>query len=367
MNLAEDISLKRVSNLIVLFTLECTSMSEQGSIRSPTIRDVAKEAGVSAATVSRVINGSSGVSAEKSKRVQQAVERLGYRPNHLARDLSQGTAVDTVGVLVPQLADEFTGTVVTGIERELRKAGLHMLCALSHADPEDEEAALRVFYERRVSGLILVTPSLPDTKLLDYAHRKVPLVLINRRLPELAAHCIHIDNRRAGYLATDYLVSLGHARVVHIAGPLARQDARERLAGFTAALNDHGLERHEWRVLEASDFTAIAGEKAMRHLLQRGEPSAVFAANDLLAAGALVALRKAGLRVPDDVSVVGFDDRSITQLTQPPLSSIHYPMLEVGCRAARHLADLINKQEVTPLPLLTPRLVERSSVAPARK
>lgn len=331
--------------------------------RSVTIRDVAREAGVSTSTVSRVINGASGVRADKVRRVRDAVRRLSYQPNPVARDLPRRAAVHTVGVLVPQLADEFTGAVVTGIEQTLRENGLHMLCSLSHADPKDEEVAVGIFFERRVSGLILVTPALHDTSLLEFRDRRVPLVLVNRRLPELAAHCIHVDNREGSSLATRHLLELGHRDIVHIAGPLQRQDARERLEGFFSALTTAGIERDEARVLE-SDYTAEGGERAMLHLLERRNATAVVAANDLIAAGALVALRRKGLHVPRDVSIVGFDDRSVARLLSPALTTVRYPMHEVGRRAADHLVETISGASPSPLPLLVPELVQRASTAP---
>lgn len=327
------------------------------------MRDVARAAGVSASTVSRVVNGGAGVRSEKARRVRNAIAELGYRPNWLARELSLGAAVTTVGVLVPQLADEFTGTVVTGIERELKAAGFHMLCSLSHGDPHDEAGALSVFRDRRVSGLILVTTALSDNALLEEYGSGTPLVLVNHRLHEHADACIHIDNQRAGYLAARHLLDLGHRDLVHISGPLSRQDARERQEGFLLALEEAGLGRDPSRLVEAA-YNAREGERAMRRLLRRGLPSAVFAANDVIAAGAMVALREAGLSVPGDVSVVGFDDRTLARLLEPPLTTIRYPMEDVGRRAARHLIHRIRDEEAPPLPLLSPELIVRASSAP---
>jgi len=327
------------------------------------MREVARAAGVSVSTVSRVINGGAGVSPDKVQGVQRAIGELGYRPNWSARELSLGSAVSTVGVLVPQLADEFTGSVVTGIERELKRAGFHMVCSLSHGEPQDEAAALQVFRDRRVSGLILVTPSLSDNELLAEYQAGTPLVLVNHRLPEFADACIHIDNERAGYIAARHLLELGHRDIVHISGPLSRQDARARQEGFLRALEEAGLGRDAGRVVEAA-FTAEDGEAAMRRLLLRGRPTALFAGNDVIAAGAMVALREAGLGVPQDVSIVGFDDRTLARLIAPPLTTIRYPMEDAGRRAARHLVQRVRGEAADPLPLLPPALVVRASTRP---
>lgn len=328
-----------------------------------TMRDVARAAGVSVSTVSRVVNGGAGVRGEKTRSVERAIRDLGYRPNWLARELSLGAAVSTVGVLVPQLADEFTGSVVTGVERELKRAGFHMVCSLGHGDPRDEAAALQVFRDRRVTGLILVTPALSDNELLNEYAAGTPLVLVNHRIEELAEACIHIDNEQAGYLAARHLLELGHRDIVHISGPLSRQDARARQEGFQRALEEAGLERDAARVVEA-DYNAREGEAAMRRLLRRGRFTALFAANDVIAAGAMVALREAGMSVPGDVSVVGFDDRSLAVLLEPPLTTIRYPMEDVGCRAARHLVQRVRGEAVDPLPLLPPTLIVRRSSGP---
>lgn len=329
-----------------------------------TMRDVALLSGVSMSTVSRVINGGAGVSEEKVRSVERAVQELGYRPNWSARELSLGSAVATVGVLVPQLADEFTGSVVTGIERELKRAGLHMVCALSHFDPQDEAAALQVFRDRRVSGLILVTPALTDNELLAQYAAGTPLVLVNHRLPEFTEACIHIDNEGGGHMAAHHLLELGHRDIVHISGPLSRQDARARQEGFLRALEEAGLGRDPDRLVEA-DYNAREGELAMRRLLRRGRPTALFAGNDVIAAGAMVALREAGLSVPGDISVVGFDDRSLALLLDPPLTTVRYPMEDVGRRAARHLVHRVQGEKAEPLPLLLPSLIVRSSTTSA--
>jgi LacI family transcriptional regulator len=332
--------------------------------RELTIHDVARLAGVSPATVSRVITGRASVSAEKAIRVRAAIDSLGYRPNPFARGLL-GHGTSTVGVLVPQLEDEFYGKIVTGIESALRANDLHMLCSLGHDRPSDEQAGLDIFRERQVDGLILLADRVPDSTLIGLAEQKVPVVLVNRFLAELGPHCLRLDNVHGGLTATNHLLELGHRRIAHITGVLARPGSRERHEGYRLALLNAGIERDDNLVVEG-DFSEDGGRAATERLLKRTDFTAVFAASDRLALGVLSALSEAGLRVPKDVSVVGYDDRSIARFTNPPLTTLHYPMLEMGFQAAEHLIALIRGQEPTALSQMQATLVVRASTAPAR-
>ncbi|MDX2006187.1 MAG: LacI family DNA-binding transcriptional regulator [Meiothermus sp.] len=326
-----------------------------------TILDIAREAGVSPATVSRVLNGTAGVRADKAERVRAVIARHNYRPNPFARGLL-GQQTGVFGVLVPQLEDEFYGKIVTGVERELRREGMHLLCSLGHDDPGEEAQALELFRERQVDGLILLADQIDDAAILRQMEQRVPLVLINRLIPELEPHCLRLDNVRGGYDATRHLLDLGHRRIAHIAGPLERPGARERLDGYRTALREAGLEPLEWLVVE-SEFSEDGGYLACKRLLGRGEFTALFAGNDQLALGAIAALREAGLEVPATVSVIGFDDRTLARFCFPALTTLHYPMLEMGARAARHLLALLRGEGPPALSRLRPELVVRSSTS----
>lgn len=335
-----------------------------------TIIDVARAAGVSPSTVSRVLNGTTRVDAEKAARVHSAVADMGYVPNAFARSLL-GHAGRSVGVLVPQLADEFYGRVVTGIEDGLKQGGYQMVCSLGHDDRKVEAEAIAMFLETRVAGLVLVSDHVPVRDILTLARGGHPIVLINRVIPELTAHAIRIDNVYSGALATRHLLEFGHTRIAHVAGSLSRTGARERLEGYHLALRDHGIERDDRLVFEG-DFTEEGGREAVARALaaralQSSDFTAVFAANDRMAAGAIAAIRKAGLRVPDDLSVVGFDNSAISRFTFPTLTTVDYPVTSMGRQAADHLLHLIAGDDPPPLPLIQPRLVERDSTsAPAR-
>jgi LacI family transcriptional regulator len=330
-----------------------------------TIIEVARAAGVSPSTVSRVLNGTTPVDPDKAARVHEAVARLGYVPNAFARSLL-GHAGRSVGVLVPQLADEFYGRVVTGVEDALKGGGYHMVCSLGHDDRAAEAEAVAMFLETRVAGLVLVSDHVPERDILALARARHPIVLINRFIPELSAHAIRIDNVFSGALATRHLLALGHTRIAHIAGTLGRSGARERLEGYHLALRDQGIERDDRLVFEG-DFTEEGGREAVARALRSADFTALFAANDRMAAGAIAAIREAGLGVPADISVVGFDNSAISRFTFPALTTVDYPVTSMGRRAAEHLLQLIAGTDPPPLPLIQPRLVERDSTgAPAR-
>jgi LacI family transcriptional regulator len=333
--------------------------------KTPTIQDIAREAGVSAATVSRVINGTRQVEPIKRQRVLDVIEHHQYRPNPFARSLLQKTS-RTIGALVPQLEDEFYGKIITGLESELRTHGFHVMVSLGHDDETVEVEALEAFRERQVDGLILMTQRLSDAALLNLSRQRVPIVLVNRQLPELEPHCVRLDNVSGGAQATRHLLGLGHRRIAHITGNLQRLGSRERLEGYRQAMHEAGLPRDEQLVVEG-DFTEESGQAATQRLLARGAFSAIFAASDRLAVGAFLALHKAGLDVPKDVSVVGFDDRSIASFVIPGLTTMHYPMLEMGVAAGRHLISLVRGETPAALHVFEPGLIVRGSSAAVKR
>jgi LacI family transcriptional regulator len=324
-----------------------------------TIQDVAKAAGVSPATVSRVMTGSAGVKSDKAARVRAVIEQLGYRPNPFARSLSQKSS-RTIGVLVPQLADDFYGQIITGVDRELRLHGLQLHIALAHNNPEEETSALTNFAERQVDGMILIAHHISDQTLLGLKARRLPVVLINRSVPELSNHCINLDNVQGGFEATQHLLELGHRRIAHISGDLEIAGARERLEGYRMALRDAGIEPHEDWLVEAS-FSEEYGRHAMQRLLARTQVSALFAASDSLAVGAMIAAREAGLRLPQDLSIIGFDDRNFARYVSPALTTMHYPMLEMGISAAQHIIAQLREEPISRLERFQAHLVERAS------
>lgn len=339
---------------------------ESQTTRETSITDIAREAQVSPATVSRVLNGTARVNTDKAARVMEAVNRLNFRPNSntFARNLLAGK-LRAVGVIIPVLHDEFFGTIITGIEERLRARGVHMLCSLGQENGAEELAALETLLMGRPDGLIVFADWLPDAALIELEVSGVPVVVLNRSIPELARHCLRLDNIQGGELATRHLLDLGHTRVAHITGSLDRLDVRERYAGYHAALRAGG-----GVIDDALELTGVwaeeieGGRAAVKRLHQRTSFTAVFAANDWLALGAVQGLRDLGLRVPEDVSVVGFDNRRVTELSAPAMTVIDFPRLQMGQLAAEHLLAILDGSPAPPLPLLTPRLLVRDSTAP---
>lgn len=327
------------------------------------IHEVARLAQVSTATVSRVLNGSAAVSGPVEERVLRAVEALNYRPNKFARGLA-GNLSDCIGVIVPELTNPFFGTLVQGIEEAVRAHGLQLTVATGNRSAEQERRATQWLGSHSCDVQILWTTAMSNAELLEQAGR-VPSVILGRLVPELAQRCVYLDDRVGSQLATRHLLSLGHTRIAHVAfAPYREQDWVARSAGYRRALEEAGLPVLPELMIEAGGFDEESGRRATETLLDRGEPfTAIFAGNDQIAAGVLLALRRRGLRIPEDVSVVGFDDVPVARFLYPPLTTIHQPVVAMA-QAAVDLALASTSghapREVTHK--FTPSLVVRESV-----
>lgn len=323
-----------------------------------TIRDVAREAGVSVATVSRVLNSSGPVSPGTRKRVEEVAEDLEYIPHGGAQSLIT-RRTGNLGIILPDLYGEFFSQLIRGIDQATRAAGYHVLLSSSHADRVELEAALRAM-RGRVDALILMSPDNAPDELLKGVPKGLPVLLLNTDEGGAApVDTLNVDNRGGAYAAVRHLLSLGRTRVGLIGGTLSNHDARERRDGYRAALSDAGVEEPEaWEV--AADFTKAGGQRAARELMALADPpTAVFAANDSMAVGALSAFREAGVRVPEDVALVGFDDVPITRYVTPPLSSVRVDLPRFGERAVERVMEMLEdpsshqpRHEVVPTELV---------------
>ncbi len=330
---------------------------------STTIRDVAREAGVSVATVSRVLNGVGPVSATTAERVRQVIARLEYVPHGGARSLTT-RRTRVVGVVLPETYGDFFSEILRGVERVARPAGYHLLISASHSDSAETEAVLRTLHGR-IDGLVLMMPGPGSRGLFRSLPRRVPVVLLNGRG---GGHpTLRVDNRRGARLAVDHLLALGHARVALIAGPEGNADAAERRQGYRDALAAAGLPADPGLEL-AGDFREESGFAAGRELGRRvPRPTAVFAANDAMAIGALAGLRASGLGVPEDLSLVGFDDIPTARYLKPALTTVRVPLAEVGGRAVERLLLALDAGS-PPAPadeVVAPTLSIRESTQPA--
>jgi LacI family transcriptional regulator len=295
---------------------------------SVTLAQVARAAGVSASTVSRILNGTAQVSHEKREAVERALSQLNYRPNVLAQGLASGRTM-SVGVVTQDISSPFYGDMLRGIEQGLSGSGYMPIFADGHWSAVEESAAIDVLLARKVDGVIVLGGAVPDEYLRNVARTR-PLVVFGRTVPGIEGQCLKLDNEKAAYAVTRHLIEFGHRRIAHIAGPVAHRDARDRRAGYEAALRDAGLAVVPELVLEG-DFLEPSGFLAAARLFEGREMfSAIFAANDQMAYGARLALHRKGVRVPEDISLVGFDDLPSSTYTTPPLTTVRQPTFDLG-------------------------------------
>ncbi|WP_395621871.1 LacI family DNA-binding transcriptional regulator [Sphingomonas daechungensis] len=323
-----------------------------------TIRDVARRAQVSVASVSRVLNRLDNVSEETRARVTEAVRELGYVPHAGARSLSLART-NAIGVVLPDFHGEFFSEIVRGMDREASRRGYMLLLSNVHAGSEQSANAMRAM-RGRVDGLVILAPHLSEDELADAVPRGTPAVLINTRGDAGGHPGVRLDNAAGAEAVADHLASLGRTRIVHIAGAAGNIDAQQRADAFRAALQRRGV---AVQVIEG-DFLEESGEAAIEALLKAGESfDGVFAANDMMASGALQALNRAGLRVPEDVAVVGFDDVPLAR--HIGLTTVQVHIAELGARALDRLISILEgKEDPGGQELHKPELVIRSTTDP---
>jgi LacI family transcriptional regulator len=338
----------------------------------PTIKDIARETGVSTSTVSHVINGTRHVSDDLRDRIEAAMRELDYRPNALARSLRRGRT-EAVGLLVPDNANPFFAEIARTIEDRGFASGHSVILCNTDGRSDKERTYVDVLIGKQVDGIIILAAGVEDAAYLaEVARRGTPLVIVDRELPDLAADTILVANEEGGRAATEHLISLGHRDIACIAGPSGLSTARERRAGYLAAMRTAGIQVHQPWIVEAP-FQLRGGADAMGRLLSASAgpegrvPTAVFACNDLIAIGAIRAAREAGLSVPDQLSVVGFDDISLAEMVDPPLTTVRQPVSEIARLAIEHLLGWMESSETTRDPVRTvlpTELVVRATTAP---
>ncbi len=329
--------------------------------RPVTIEDIAREAGVSASTVSRVLNGSKRVADDKRALVMAAIEQHDYRPNMMARGLVGGRTM-TIGVLAQDIDSPFFAKIVGGIEQRLAETSYRPMLTTTKWDTENEEdiaRSLRIFLERQVDGLLVLGGRIPEEKLREIA-AQVPLIVVARRVAGLESQCLYVDNEGGAYRATRYLIGLGHRRIAHVMGTTGHPDAIDRLAGYRRALTEAGIAVDE-KLIFSGHFTETSGLEGVEELLSRGERfTAIFAANDLSAYGVMLGLFNHGYRIPHDVSVVGFDDQFLSAYTLPPLTTVYHPTTEMGVTATEGLLRILDGEQPM-LPQFSTDLIIRKS------
>ncbi|HAT30724.1 MAG TPA: LacI family transcriptional regulator [Janthinobacterium sp.] len=328
------------------------------------MKQVAEQSGVSTTTVSHVINNTRVVSADVRERVLAVIQDLRYVPSAVARSL-KNDRTQTIGMMVPNNSNPYFAEVIRGIEDACFKLGYNIILCNSYDDASKQVAYIRVLMEKRIDGLILVSSG-SDRELTRFlAGDQIPKVLVDREIAGVAADFIESDHELGGYLATRYLLELGHRAIACVSGPKDLLPSRDRVSGYLRALREGGV-KFRMNLLVHSDFTSAGGYAAFQQLLAlRERPSAVFASNDLMAIGGICAASEAGVRIPAQLSVVGYDDIALAAYSNPPLTTIAQPKQEMGALTARVLVERIRRLDA-PLrrELLRPALVVRKSSAP---
>ncbi|WAC63757.1 LacI family DNA-binding transcriptional regulator [Pseudoxanthomonas sp. SL93] len=328
-----------------------------------TIKDVAREARVSVATVSRALNGHENVAESVRQQVLATADRLRYQPHAAARSLSS-RRTQTIGVVLPDLYGEFFSELIRGIDQVARARRQHLLVSSYHGHPEEQGEALRAM-RGRVDGLLVLSPYTDRPGfLVDNLPSALPAVLINTHLPDSPYPALSVDNYGGATTIVAHLAQVGHGTIAFIGGPRDNFDARERLRGYRDALSQH---LGDAKPMEYDgDFSEASGYEAGKRILaERVRPHAVFAANDMMALGCLYAFNEAGVRVPDDIALAGFDDIPLARFVHPTLTTMRVSIAELGGQAMSRLLDTIDSdgERVAASSTLTPELIVRASSA----
>lgn len=327
-----------------------------------TIKDVARLAGVSVATVSRVINDSPKASEASRLAVQNAMDSLNYHPNANARALAQ-QSTETVGLVVGDVSDPFFGAMVKAVEQVASATGNFLLIGNGYHNKEKERKAIEQLIRHRCAALVVHAKIIPDDELASLMKQMPGMVLINRILPGFEQRCVALDDRYGAWLATRHLIQQGHTRIGYLCSNHAISDAEDRLQGYYDALKEHGLPCND-RLVTFAEPDESGGEQAMTELLGRGRNfTAVACYNDSMAAGAMGVLNDNGIDVPREISLIGFDDVLVSRYVRPRLTTVRYPIITMATQAAELALALASNQ---PLPdvthLFNPTLVRRHSV-----
>ena len=306
-----------------------------------TIRDVARRAEVSIATVSRVLNDTCPVAEDKRHRVLDAVQALGYSPNPAARSLLK-QETGGLGVLLPYVWGEFFSEFLVGVDQAAQENGFFLLIAASHRSETDLKSALQSMH-KRVDGLLIMATEVPAEAVQALMPADIPAVFVNTQSASDAFDTFDFDNFEGMFKMTTHLLKLGHRRIAFVKGPPGAQDGEQRFLGYRAALAERGVP-HSAALEIAADYSPEAGYEAGRDVLALDPlPTAVVAVNDYCAIGVMSALREAGVRIPDEVSVAGFDGIPSARFTYPPLSTVHVPIREIGMAAIERLVERLDK------------------------
>jgi LacI family transcriptional regulator len=339
--------------------------------KRPTMEDVAKAAGVSKATVSRVLAGiESGSTPATAEKVRQTALRLGYVVNSIAASLRSRQSF-TIGLILADVSNPFFGGIASGVESRLSQTGYSVILGNTGNSPAREKALVKVLVEKQIDGLIAATSASSSDHFREAQERGVQVVLVDSEVPDLEADTVTIDNRATAEAVVSHLLDLGHRRIAIVTGPMEAAFDRQRLEGYMRALAARSVPFDDRLVLRANLLSDGGGQAVGRILQLQDRPTAIFATNNMMTLGVLVGLTRARIRVPQDMSLVGFDDQDWYSVCHPPLTAVANPAYEMGHAAAdRLLAQLGGKNERPDRPVerltLDAPLIFRDSTAPPR-
>ena len=328
-----------------------------------TMKQVAEKAGVSTTTVSHVINNTRVVSEDARERVLSVIQELRYIPSAVARSL-KNDRTHTIGMMIPNNSNPYFAELIQGIEDASFELGYNIILCNSYDDPKKQAAYIRVLMEKRIDGLILVSSGSDEDLSMLLANEVIPKVLVDREVTGVAADLIEADHVQGAYEATRYLISLGHKRIACVAGPDTLLPSGGRVAGYQRALKEAGITVCDDFIVH-SDFTSEGGFNAFQKLLTLdSKPTAIFASNDLMAIVGICAANQAGVKIPQDLSVIGYDDIALASFSTPPLTTIAQPKYQIGQLTAKTLVERIsNPDSQVRRTMLTPELVIRQSTS----
>ena len=333
------------------------------------IEDIARAAEVSHSTVSRALRDSSLISVEVRERIQQLAREMGYTPNAIAQSL-QTQQTSTIGLVVTSISDPFWGDVMKGVEEVARAAGFSVFLSASHNDPSQEMAIIKTFHRRRVDGILIAASRINSNSSKRRESFRVPTVLINSQAEseDTLLHWVAVDDRKGAQLAVEHLLQLGHRSIGYLGTSNRPRSNMQRLMGYESTLVAAGVpSRREWVVIAPGDEAShtedvAAGQKSLPQLLDTGV-TAIFCYNDMIATGVLIACRELGVAVPEELSVIGFDNIEVSSFVTPALTTIHQPRVEMGRLATQVMLDLLHHRQGQNY-VLPPTLIARASTAP---
>ena len=328
-----------------------------------TIYEVSKLAGVSLATVSRVINNNTRVSDKTRLKVETAMNELGYRPNSIAQSLASNRT-NSVGIMVSELNGAFFGQMMAGIEAELRAAGKHVIITTGHSEEDKESAGIDFLISRNCDALIVHVEAIPDDELKVLAQGDTPIYFTSRLIEGLEDSCIYLNNELGGYLATKTIIEQGHINIAYITGPQFKPDSQDRLTGHKRALAEYNLPFDE-NLYFIGDYKETGGRDGIKQLLSNQKSfTALVCGNDEMASGAMTYAREHGFTLPNDLSIIGFDNITFSRHIYPKLTTIDNPVYEMGHMAAKLvLKNVYQQKDIAIKHSFEPTLISRDSIA----